>query len=61
MRIAVEYQAYTLEDALKWARIEQERSRTAPAWRAWMWGSQRWIERRGQPATRKGGTDGERS
>jgi hypothetical protein len=52
MRIAVEYQAYSLAEALKWAVKEQRYSEHPPSFRAWLEGSQRWIERRDQPARR---------
>lgn len=51
-RVIVEYHAYSLEDAVKWAVYEQRRSANPPEFRSWMCGSQRWIERRHQPATR---------
>lgn len=53
MCVAVEYQAYSVEDALRWAVYEQQRSANPPDFRAWLRGSQRWIERRGQPAIKK--------
>jgi hypothetical protein len=55
MRVTVEYQAYTLEDAIHWAAYEQQRSQNPPDFRSWMIGSQRWIERRGISARQKGG------
>jgi hypothetical protein len=48
-RVTVAYQEYRLTDAIEWARYTNERASNQPRFGP----TACWIERRGQPATRR--------